>query len=247
MNKDNPAAMNTVLITGSSRGIGKSIALDLSRHGYAVILHGRSNSEHLASTRKQIEDAGGTVRQIFFDVSDRELARATLEGDIASHGMYYGVVLNAGISRDNAFPFMPGKDWDDVLSTNLDSFYNVLKPLVEPFISARRGRIVVMTSISGVLGNRGQVNYSAAKAGLIGAAKALGLELARRKITVNCIAPGLIETDMTALVDRNRVLSLIPMRRVGQVEEVSGAVSFLMSAQAAYITRQTIAIDGGLS
>ncbi len=143
---------------------------------------------------------------------------------------------------------MPGKDWDDVLSTNLNSFYNILKPLVEPLIVAKQGgRIIVITSISGILGNRGQVNYSAAKAGLIGAAKALGLELAKKKITVNCIAPGLIETDMTANLNQNHILPLIPMRRAGRVDEVCGAVSFLMSDQAAYITRQTIAIDGGMS
>ena len=237
-----------MLITGSGRGIGKSIALELSRHGYSIILHGRDDSEHLAATRKQIEGAGVPVRQIIFDISDRDQAKTALENDIASHGMYYGIVLNAGIARDNAFPFMPGKDWDDVLTTNLDGFYNVLKPLVEPLILAKQGgRIIVMSSISGILGNRGQVNYSAAKAGLIGAAKALGLELARKKITVNCIAPGLIETDMTASINPDHILPLIPMRRAGRVEEVCGAVSFLMSEQASYITRQTIAIDGGLS
>ncbi len=240
--------MKSVLITGSGRGIGKSIALDLSRHGYSIILHGRGDSEHLASTRKQIQEAGVPVRQILFDVGNREQARAILEKDIAEHGMYYGIVLNAGISRDNAFPFMPAEDWDDVLSTNLDGLYNVLKPLVEPLITAKRGgRIIVVTSVAGLLGNRGQVNYSAAKAGLIGAAKALGLELARKKITVNCIAPGLIETEMTAQINQNHIVPLIPMRRAGRVEEVCGAVSFLMSDQAAYITRQTLAIDGGLS
>ncbi len=240
--------MRSVLITGSGRGIGKAIALELSRHGYSIILHGRSNSEHLVSTHKQIEETGVPVRQLIFDVGDHKQARTVLENDLSSHGMYYGIVLNAGISRDNAFPFMPDKDWDDVLSTNLDGFYNVLKPLVEPLIIAKQGgRIIVMTSIAGILGNRGQVNYSAAKAGLIGAAKALGLELARKRITVNCIAPGLIETHMTAQIDQKRILPLIPMRRAGRAEEVCGTASFLMSDQAAYITRQVIAIDGGLS
>ena len=240
--------MRSVLITGSGRGIGKALALELSRHDYSIILHGRSNSEHLVATRKQIEETGVPVRQLIFDVGDRKQARTVLENDLSSHGMYYGMVLNAGISRDNVFPFMPDEDWDDVLSTNLDSFYNVLKPLVEPLIIAKQGgRIIVMTSIAGILGNRGQVNYSAAKAGLIGAARALGLELARKRITVNCIAPGLIETDMTAQIDQKHILPLIPMRRAGRAEEVCGAVSFLMSDQAAYITRQVIAIDGGLS
>lgn len=240
--------MKSVLITGSSRGIGKAIALELSRHGYSIVLHGRSTSEHLDSIRKTLENEGVLVRQVVFDVGDRDQTRAALENDIAGHGMYYGIVLNAGISKDNAFPFMPGQEWDDVLSINLDSFYNVLKPLVEPLIVAKQGgRIVVVTSIAGIVGNRGQVNYSAAKAGLIGAAKALGLELARKRITVNCIAPGLIETDMTAQIDQTHIIPRIPMRRAGRVEEVCGAVSFLMSAHASYITRQTIAIDGGLS
>ena len=240
--------MKSVLITGSGRGIGKSIALELSRQNYSIVLHGRSESEHLAATRKQIEEMNVPVRQLVFDISDRVQAKAILEKDITSYGMYYGIVLNAGVARDNVFPFMRDEDWDDVLSTNLDGFYNVLKPLVEPLIVAKQGgRIVVMTSISGILGNRGQVNYSAAKAGLIGAARALGLELAKKNITVNCIAPGLIGTDMTTQIDQNHVLPLIPMRRVGRVDEVSGVVSFLMSEQAAYITRQTIAVDGGVS
>ena len=237
-----------VLITGSGRGIGKSIALDLARCGYPIVLHGRSDSEHLASTRKQIEAMGVPVRHLVFDVSDRHSARAVLEKDIAAHGIYYGIVLSAGIFRDNAFPFMSEEDWDDVLATNLDGFYNVLKPVVEPLILAKQGgRIIVITSVSGILGNRGQVNYSASKAGLIGAAKALGLELAKKKITVNCIAPGLIETEATEQINQNHILPLIPMRRAGRAEEVCGAVTFLMSDQAAYITRQTIAIDGGLS
>lgn len=240
--------LGSVLITGSGRGIGKAVALFLARLGYPVILHGRSRSEHLVSTHNQIEDEGGQGRVIAFDVADREQTKEVLEADIADHGTYYGVVLNAGISKDNAFPFMSHDDWDNVLTTNLDGFYNVLKPIVEPLILAKKGgRIIVMTSVSGLIGNRGQVNYSASKAGLIGAAKALGLELARKKITVNCIAPGLIETDMSESIELQHILPLIPMRRIGQVEDVCGAVSFLMSDHAAYITRQTIAIDGGLT
>lgn len=239
---------NSVLITGSGRGIGKAIALFLSGQGYSVVLHGRSRSEHLVNTRKQIEDQGGQAREIVFDVTDREQTKAVLETDIAAQGMYYGIVLNAGISQDNAFPFMSDDDWDNVLAANLDSFYNVLKPLVAPLVLAKKGgRIIVMTSISGLIGNRGQVNYSASKAGLVGAAKALGSELARKKITVNCIAPGLIETDMSESAEIKHILPLIPMRRIGQAEDVCGAVSFLMSDHAAYITRQTIAIDGGLT
>lgn len=240
------------MITGSSRGIGKSIALELAGHGYCIVLHGRTMSTQLETTRQQIEAVGGQVRQLVFDVSDRDASKTALEQDILQFGCYYGIILNAGIVRDSAFPFMTEADWDDVLSTNLDSFFNVLKPLIEPLILAKQGgRIIVMSSVSGLLGNRGQVNYSAAKAGLMGAVKALGLELAKKKITVNCVAPGFIETDMTAPINQNQlqnqILPQIPMRRAGLVSEVSGVVTFLLSPQAAYITRQTIAIDGGLS
>lgn len=240
--------MKTVLVTGSGRGIGRAVAVALARGGYGVVLHGREDSAHLAATRESMEEGGGVVRQVVFDVGVREEVRGVLEADVAAHGMYYGVVLNAGVARDNAFPFMPGEDWDEVMATNLDGFFNVLKPLVEPMLLAKQGgRIVVMSSVAGLLGNRGQVNYSAAKAGLIGAARALGLELARKNITVNCVAPGFIETDMSGDVRRSRVLPLIPMRRVGGVDEVSGVVVFLMSGEASYITRQVIAVDGGLS
>ena len=242
------STIKSVLITGSSRGIGKSIAHELAVHGYAIVLHGRTDSDQLRQTEQQIIDTGATVRRLVFDVSDRALVRKTLAHDVATNGVYYGVVINAGIVRDNAFPFMSDQDWDDVLSTNLHGFYNVMKPLIEPLLVAKQGgRIIVMTSISGIHGNRGQVNYSAAKAALIGAAKALGLELARRGITVNCVAPGLIETDMTSAVDQKQILPLIPMRRMGKPEDINGIVSFLMSEQAAYITRQTIAVDGGMS
>lgn len=238
----------TVFISGSGRGIGKSIAFDLARNGYSVVLHGRTGSDHLDSACKELCENGFTARQLAFDVSDRNIARSVLEQDIRVHGMYYGIVLNAGIYRDNAFPFMGGDDWDAVLSTNLNGFYNILNPLVEPLILTRRGgRIIVMTSVSGIMGNRGQVNYSASKAGLIGASRALALELARKKITVNCVAPGLIESDMTSGALIERISVNIPMRRVGQAEEVAGVVSFLMSDKASYITRQTISVDGGLT
>lgn len=240
--------MKSVLITGSSRGLGKSIAKELAHRGFGVVLHGRTNSGHLTTTEEQISSTGASVRRLVFDVSNRAQAQTVLEKDVDDNGAYYGIVLNAGIVKDNAFPFMPGKDWDAVLSTNLDGFYNTLKPLVEPLLLAKQGgRIIVMTSVAGIIGNRGQVNYGAAKAGLIGAAKSLALELAQRGITVNCVAPGLIQTDMTATVDQSRILPLIPMRRAGKVEDVCGVVAFLMSAQAAYITRQVIAVDGGLS
>ena len=167
---------------------------------------------------------------------------------MAEHGSYYAIVNNAGITADAPFPVMDGDMWDRVLRTDLDSFYNVIQPCVMPMIQARRGgRIVVISSVSGVVGNRGQVNYSAAKAGIIGAMKALSLELAKRKITVNCVAPGVIETDMTAELPMDEVKKLIPLRRAGRPEEVAAAVSFLMSEGAAYITRQVINVNGGMA
>ena len=157
------------------------------------------------------------------------------------------MVLNAGIARDNAFPALEDAEWDAVLNTNLGGFYNVLRPLVMPMVAARRpGRIVTLSSVSGLIGNRGQVNYSAAKAGIIGATKALAVELARRKITVNCVAPGLIETQMIDDAPREEIVKMIPMQRVGRPEEVAAVVSFLCSDEAGYITRQVISVNGGM-
>lgn len=237
----------SVFISGSSRGIGRACALYLAGQGYDIVLHGKSPSQVLEQTITDVKAMGGNVRALTFDVCDREAARQALLKDIEENGMYWGIVANAGISRDITFAGMEPQAWDSVLKTNLDDFYNVVQPLVMPMVHTRRGgRIVVIASISGVMGNRGQVNYSAAKAGLIGAAKALALELASRKITVNAVAPGLIETDM---VDENvteRALPFIPMKRVGKPEEVAATVGFLISDDAAYITRSVIEIDGGL-
>lgn len=238
----------TVLVTGASKGIGKAIAGRLGSDGFEVVVHYLSDQAGAEDAVRNIEDAGATARLLQFDVGDRGACKREIESDIEAHGPYYGVVNNAGISRDNAFPSLSEDDWDDVISTNLDSFYNVIQPCVMPMVRARNGgRIVTMSSVSGVMGNRGQVNYSAAKAGIIGASKALALELAKRKITVNCVAPGLIETAMTAETELDQVLKAIPARRVGQPDEVAGLVSFLMSDIAGYITRQVISIDGGLT
>ena len=234
-----------VLVTGSSRGIGKAIAEALSADGYEVVTH---------SVR-----SGGT--DLVFDIADRAAAKAALDADIAAKGPYYAVVLNAGMNRDNAFPAMEDEEWDSVLRTDLDGFYNVLKPCLMPMILERvRGRIVVLSSASGVVGNRGQVNYSAAKAGLIGAAKslavevakrgkALAVEVAKRGITVNAIAPGIIETDMTRSIvpeALDEVKRAIPMRRFGKPSEVASLVSYLLSDGAAYLTRQVISVNGGM-
>ncbi len=237
-----------ILVTGSSRGIGKAIALRLARDGYDIVLHCRSQRAEADAVAQTIIDMGRVARVLQFDIADRELASSTLLADIEQHGCYYGVVCNAGIARDNAFPAMSGDDWDIVLQTNLDGFFNVLNPLVMPMVQRRKpGRIVTMASVSGLVGNRGQVNYSAAKAGIIGATKALALELAKRNITVNCVAPGLIETDMIEDVPMDEVMKMIPARRVGKPEEVAAAVSFLISDDAAYVTRQVISVNGGLA
>ena len=238
----------TVLVTGSSRGIGKAIALRLVRDGYDIALHCRSRREEADAVAQEVAALGRHARVLQFDIADRAETAAALEADIAAHGCYYGVVCNAGVARDNAFPAMPGEDWDIVLKTNLDGFYNVLNPLVMPLVRRRSpARIVTLASVSGLIGNRGQVNYSAAKAGIIGATKALALELASRAITVNCVAPGLIDTDMISDVPMDEALKLIPARRVGKPEEVAAAVSFLMAEDAAYITRQVISVNGGLA
>ena len=239
--------MSTVLVTGSSRGIGRAIALRLARDGYDIVLHCRSQREQAEAAAAEIQALGRTARVLQFDVADRDAAAAALLADIEAHGCYYGIVCNAGIARDGAFPALSGEDWDAVIHTNLDAFYNVLQPLTMPLVRRKAaGRIVTLASVSGIMGNRGQVNYSAAKAGIIGATKALAVELASRKITVNCVAPGLIETDMVdpALVEE--ALKIIPARRVGRPEEVAAVVSFLMGEDAAYITRQVISVNGGM-
>ena len=238
----------SVLVTGSSRGIGKAIALRLARDDYDIVLHCRSRREEADSVARSVVDIGRQARVLQFDVGERQATAAALKTDIDQHGCYYGVVCNAGIVRDNVFPAMSGEDWDVVLKTNLDGFYNVLNPLIMPMVRRRApGRIVTITSLSGLIGNRGQVNYSAAKAGIIGASKALALELAKREITVNCVAPGLIETEMIADVPLEEMLKLIPARRIGKPEEVAAVVSFLLAEDAAYITRQVISVNGGLA
>jgi len=238
----------SVLVTGASKGIGAAIAARLGREGFAIAVHYRGDRDGALRTADAIGRTGGEARVLQFDVADRAASRAAIDADIGSYGPYYGVVSNAGIHRDNAFPALTGEDWDAVLRTDLDGFYNVLHPCVMPMIEAHQGgRIVALSSVSGVLGNRGQVNYSAAKAGLIGATKALALELAKRKITVNCVAPGLIDTGMTANADLESMLKIVPARRLGRADEVAALVAYLFSDLAAYVTRQVICIDGGLT
>ncbi len=238
---------HTILVTGASRGIGKAIALRLARDGYDIVINYRSRDAEAEAVKAEIETLGRHARLLRFDIADRDACATQLNADVEAHGAYYGVVCNAGIARDNAFPSISGEDWDLVVHTNLDGFYNVLNPLVMPLVRRRKpGRIITLASVSGLIGNRGQVNYSASKAGIIGATKALAIELAKRNITVNCVAPGLIETDMASELPLDEMMKMIPAQRIGKPDEVAATVSFLMSEGAAYITRQVIAVNGGL-
>lgn len=238
---------DTILVTGASRGIGRAIALRLARDGFDIVVHYRQREDAAVAVAEEIRALGREARLLAFDVEDRAAAEAALSADIEANSAYYGLVLNAGITRDNAFPMLSDGDWDQVMGTNLDGFYNVVKPCVMPMIQRRKpGRIVTMASVSGVMGNRGQVNYSAAKAGIIGATKALAVEVAKRQITVNCVAPGMIETDMTDDMTTEHALPLIPQKRIGTADEVAAAVAFLCASDASYITRQVISVNGGM-
>ena len=242
------SSSNRILVTGASRGIGKAIAVSLAKAGFELAVHYVSDVTGANDTAKSIAVNESHVQLLQFDISDRQQARAVLEQDIAEHGTYYGVVCNAGITADGIFPMLTGDDWDRVVDTNLTGFYNVLIPIIMPMIRRRKpGRIVTISSVSGLMGNYGQVNYSAAKAGIIGATKALAVELAGRQITVNCVAPGLIDTSMTKNVSIDEIIKMIPAGRIGQPDEVAALVCFLMMKEAAYITRQVISVNGGLS
>ena len=246
--KNSNTGNQSVLVTGASRGIGRAIALALGAAGFDIVVHCVRNRDAAADVVDELSGMGVGVRLLQFDVADRDATRLALEADLKSNPAYYGVVCNAGITRDAAFPMLSAKDWDSVIDTNLTGFYNVLHPIIMPMIRRKQpGRIITVSSVAGLVGNRGQVNYSASKAGIIGATKALAIELAKRQITVNCIAPGLIDTDMTDDVSVEQIKNMIPMRKLGRPEQVAALAAFLCSPAAGYITRQVIAVDGGLT
>lgn len=240
--------MKRVLVTGSSRGIGRAIALQLAKQGFAVGVHCRSRRDEAEAVAAEIRSQGSQSWVLQFDICDRTATRAALEADLTENGAWWGIVCNAGVTRDNAFPALSEEDWDVVIDTGLNGFFNVVQPLIMPMVRAKKGgRIVTLASVSGVIGNRGQVNYSAAKGGLIAASKALALELATRKITVNCVAPGLIATEMLDSAPVDEALKYVPMGCVGQPEDVAATIAFLLSDGAGYITRQVIGVNGGLA
>jgi 3-oxoacyl-[acyl-carrier protein] reductase len=238
--------MKAVLVTGASRGIGRAIALATAEAGYEVIAHYHRSKEAALSLEKELKEKGRAAELICFDIANREETRKTLEAYTERKGALWGIVCNAGICADNAFPALTGEDWDSVIHTNLDGFYNVLHPLIMPICRRKQGRIITIASVSGIMGNRGQVNYSASKGGIIGATKALAVELASRSITVNCIAPGIIDTEMIKDAPLEMILPSIPMGRIGKSEEVASLAVFLLSDAASYITSQVISVNGGL-
>ena len=238
---------NTVLVTGASSGIGRAIAVRLATDGFDIAVHYSGNRDGGEKTLAAVKDAGRSGRLLQFDMSDTDATAAVIEADIDANGAYYGVVCNAGITKDGAFPMLSKEDWHRVIDVNLNGLYNVLKPVVMPMVRRRKpGRIITISSVSGVIGNRGQTNYSASKAGIIGATKALAVELAKREITVNCVAPGLIESEMTESLPMDKIMDMIPLRRIGKPDEVAATVSFLCSPGAGYITRQVISVNGGM-
>lgn len=238
--------MKKILVTGASKGIGKAIAIDLGKAGYHVVLHYNSDQKGADDALEIIKNADGSGDVLQFNISEQDQTKLILEQYIEAHGAFYGIVNNAGIVRDNAFPALSNDDWNDVIHTNLDGFFNVIQPCIMPMIRMKKGgRIITMSSVSGIMGNRGQVNYSASKAGIIGATKALAVELASRNITVNCIAPGMIETEMTEDIPKE-ALSMVPMKKIGKPEDISSLVLYLMSDSAGYLTRQVISVNGGM-
>ena len=241
-----PVPSRYALVTGASRGIGAAIATRLARDGFDIVLNFRSNQVAAESVAAQVRAAGRQAWLMPFDVSDRDTARTTLERMLEERGTPYAVIVNAGVTRDGLFGMLGDEDWDQVIDTSLGGFFNVVRPVIRALLKARTGRVVTMASVSGQMGNAGQVNYSAAKGGLIAATKALAKECAKRSVTANVVAPGLIDTDMTKDLPLEQMLTAVPLGRLGKVEEVAAAVAFLCSQDAGYITGQVLGVNGGL-
>ena len=237
----------SILITGASGSIGIAISKKVISNGYDAVLCYNRNDSFIEKIKDYSKDYDVNIRFLKIDVSNRDEAKNILLKDIEDNSPYYGVVLSSGITMDNAFPAMTGEEWDNVIDVNLKSFYNIVNPIVMPMIRGRKGgRIIAISSVSGIIGNRGQVNYAASKAGLIGAVKSLAIELGKRNITVNCIAPGVIESEMINDEIIEHAKNMIALKRIGKPEDVANVVNFLLSDEANYITKQVISVDGGM-
>ena len=240
--------MNYALVTGGSRGIGRAACIRLAQQGFAILVNYVSNEQKARETADLVAAAGGTAELLRFDVADAEETAAVLGGWMEGHPDDFIEVLvnNAGIRRDGLLIWMEPEDWHKVVNTTLDGFYNVTRPLLQPMLLKKRGRIINVASLSGLKGMPGQTNYCAAKGGLIAATKALAQEVGRKKVTVNAIAPGFVKTDMVDGLDEATLKKDIPLQRFGEPEEVAALIGFLASPEAAYITGECISINGGL-
>lgn len=236
----------TAVVTGGSRGIGRAIAVEMAGHGYDVVITYKANDEAAAETLRLIRDAGGSGEALRFDVGNAAETEGQLDELIARLGVIDVLVNNAGVTADGLFMMMPRQDWNAVIDTTLHGFYNMTKPILRKMVRQKRGAIVSLSSVSALVGNRGQANYAAAKAGLIAASRALASEVARLGVRVNVVAPGLIETDMIKGLPMENVKQMIPMARIGRPEEVAKVVRFLCSDDSSYITGQVISVNGGM-